>query len=384
MSNPAYEKYIESLETTYKTLKKMSTSLPTDNTYDGGRNAKGEPHGYGKMIYLGEGRKNGFGKMVYANGNIYEGNWINGIKNGFGKQTLDSGTVYEGEWSNDKKSGFGKLTLDSGTVYEGEWTNDKKNGQGKITYKNSSGFNNGDQYNGSWRDDVKHGDGVLTNLKGSILNEKWENGVLKSSGGKNVTISYFEHHDFLNEDDIKISGVYVGEIKDGKPHGEGTLTLPNGYKYSGSWSEGKKHGNGSSEQEISGVIESFFNGEFKYGRTWNGNGKGHNREGTWKNGIFTNGKVYGYNGVVSYEGEFNGVYGDFDDLYNGYANCENYFIGSVRNGKREHGRVYYYEGFEWVEGDFTSDEYLIGTCKGKLKNGGIVEVQANGSGNITW
>ena len=38
---------------------------------------------------------------------------------------------------------------------------------------------------------------------------------------------------------------YVGEFKDGKPHGQGTLTFPDGRKYVGEWKDGKKHGYGT-------------------------------------------------------------------------------------------------------------------------------------------
>ena len=33
-------------------------------------------------------------------------------------------------------------------------------------------------------------------------------------------------------------GVYEGAFKDGKQHGAGTYTLPNGYEYSGEWVDG--------------------------------------------------------------------------------------------------------------------------------------------------
>ena len=42
-------------------------------------------------------------------------------------------------------------------------------------------------------------------------------------------------------DEIK----YVGEVKNGKPHGKGTLTYPDkGGKYVGQWKNGKYHGEG--------------------------------------------------------------------------------------------------------------------------------------------
>ena len=44
-------------------------------------------------------------------------------------------------------------------------------------------------------------------------------------------------------------GVYEGTLKDGKPHGQGTLVyfdgaLEGGHNYTGRWRSGKKHGYG--------------------------------------------------------------------------------------------------------------------------------------------
>lgn len=68
---------------------------------------------------------NGNGKMVWDNGNIYEGQWLNGIKQGTGKLIWANGDVYEGQWQNDKMHGKGKLTSKEGKVYEGDFANDK-------------------------------------------------------------------------------------------------------------------------------------------------------------------------------------------------------------------------------------------------------------------
>ncbi len=44
---------------------------------------------------------------------------------------------------------------------------------------------------------------------------------------------------------IEATGAYYeGEIKDGVPHGEGTVKLPDGQRYTGDHSEGKRHGIG--------------------------------------------------------------------------------------------------------------------------------------------
>jgi len=56
------------------------------------------------------GKKHGTGIMKTTNGNIYDGQWIEGIKNGQGVY-YDATTkvVYDGEWKDGKKNGFGIL-----------------------------------------------------------------------------------------------------------------------------------------------------------------------------------------------------------------------------------------------------------------------------------
>ena len=41
----------------------------------------------------------------YENGNIYDGELVDGKKEGFGKMTYKNGNVYEGQWKNDQKNG---------------------------------------------------------------------------------------------------------------------------------------------------------------------------------------------------------------------------------------------------------------------------------------
>jgi len=58
------------------------------------------------------GKKNGTGILKLANGNLYDGQWINGLKNGRGVY-LDAATrvIYSGEWNEGKKDGQGYLKL---------------------------------------------------------------------------------------------------------------------------------------------------------------------------------------------------------------------------------------------------------------------------------
>ena len=60
-------------------------------------------------------------------------------------------------------------------------------------------------------------------------------------------------------------GVYVGEEKDDKRHGQGTLTFSDGSKYVGEWKDGKEHGHGTHTFPDGRK----YVGEYKKGRKWN-------------------------------------------------------------------------------------------------------------------
>lgn len=43
--------------------------------------------------------------MLYANGDLYEGQWIDGMKEGYGAFTKENGDYFEGDWHKDMKHG---------------------------------------------------------------------------------------------------------------------------------------------------------------------------------------------------------------------------------------------------------------------------------------
>jgi len=74
-------------------------------------------------------------KINYPNGNVYEGQMLNGLKHGKGKFIWVSGDVYEGDWKDGKRTGMGKYTWADGDVYEGGFLNGESTGKGKYTYR---------------------------------------------------------------------------------------------------------------------------------------------------------------------------------------------------------------------------------------------------------
>ena len=60
--------------------------------------------------------------------------------------------------------------------------------------------------------------------------------------------------------------VYKGEVENGVPNGQGTLTTPNGWKYVGEFKSGERNGQGT-ETYPDG---SKYIGEWRNGDMWNG------------------------------------------------------------------------------------------------------------------
>ena len=98
----------------------------------------------------------------------------------------------------------------------------------------------------------------------------------------------FENGEFVSseegEDDN--DGKYVGEYKDGKPNGQGTLTLSDGTKYVGEFKDGNQNGQGT----YTWSDGRKYVGEWKDGKPWNGTEYDKNGNVTSKfvNGKFTN------------------------------------------------------------------------------------------------
>ena len=174
---------------------------------------------------------------------------------------------------------------------------------------------NGNKYVGEWKDGKPHGKGTLTMANGSKYVGEYKDGQHHGQG----------IYTFPNGDK------YVGEFKDGKKHGQGTYTFPNGGKYVGEYKNDQENGKGT----LILADGRKYVGEFKDGK--------HHGQGTYTFangekyvGEFKDGKKHGH-GTYTFPdgGKYVGEYKD--DQENGQgtlvlANGTKY-IGEFKDGK---------------------------------------------------
>ena len=176
--------------------------------------ANGEEIKYTLLTENGENKKSsrgftGHGTATYENGDVYEGDFLDGIRSGNGiYRYAASGNRYEGGWDENVKSGIGKQLYKgkAGGEYHGYWENGRRHGEGVFTYTN------GDVYSGWWKYGNKQGFGTyLFKETGMKMSGDWENGALTSGKWVYPNGLYFE-----------------GDFENNKPKGAGVWYFKNG------------------------------------------------------------------------------------------------------------------------------------------------------------
>ena len=150
--------------------------------------------------------------------------------------------------------------------------------------------------------------------------------------------------------------MYVGEVSNGVPNGQGTWTHPNGDKYVGAFRDGKMHGQGTYT--------------WPSGQKYVGEFKDNDRNGQGTN-IFPNGEKYigefkddKYNGQGTLTYPDGGKYvGEFKDgKYNGQGTYTwpdgDKYVGAYKDGKKNgQGTYTFADGRVW-SGLWKNDEFL--------------------------
>lgn len=94
----------------------------------------------------------GSGRIEWENGDVYEGEIMDGVVKGKGKCTYQNGDKYDGDWADGKPHGKGEMKYATGRRYVGHWVKGKRQGTGSMECTNT-----GETYKGEWKDDKFNG-----------------------------------------------------------------------------------------------------------------------------------------------------------------------------------------------------------------------------------
>jgi len=113
----------------------------------------------------------------------------------------------------------------------------------------------GSKYVGEFKDGSPHGQGTFIGVNGNKYVGEHKNGKMNGQGTFTWASGKFA------------GNKYAGEFKDNERHGQGTYTYANGEKYVGEWKDGKRHGRGT----YTYANDDKYVGEYKDGK-WHGQG----------------------------------------------------------------------------------------------------------------
>lgn len=259
------------------------------------------------------------GRLKYSNGDVYDGEWVDGKRHGKGLLTIANGSSYLGEFEANLYHGFGLLTIRktqhpltkrwrAGETYEGEFVHGRKHGRGtERSYT-------GDRYDGSFVDGYYHGQGVCSYANGDVYDGEWVHGKWLGQGelrlangsqyvGAFVNNLYHGYGRLLLGSGGK-NGSYVGDFQFGKRHGKGQRVFGDlDKKYEGEWEEDEMHGVGVLHCGSFRLVGKFVRGKAQ-GHAAMSFTNGDAYEGDFLDGHFSGHGMYAYNDGGSYEGEF--------------------------------------------------------------------------------
>ena len=189
-----------------------------------------------------------------------------------------------------------------------------------------------------------------------VSGRKFENNFIEEKKHKGVLFLRSVNGEFrwYKEGDEVKDGKYEGTILNGIPINEGTLTWPDGEKYTGEWKDGRKNGQG----KLTFFSGNKYEGEFKDGK-YHGRGMFIWSDSDKYEGEFKDGKKHGYGIYIQTDGSK--YVGEFKDgLKNGQGTLTfsrgvfkgDLYVGEFKDGEKYgHGIYTQTDGSNYV-GEF--------------------------------
>lgn len=274
------------------------------------------------------------------------------------------------------------INYPSGGSYTGETKNGQPHGFGTMSYSYSD-YKKRDYYSGYWQNGQRHGQGKLVYRDGKVEEGIWSANTLlsprkadakpapakpKAPEAKPAPVKPKAPEQKGEIITFPNGNVYEGEVLDGKPHGQGTMTYAKDNKskmvqYVGAWKNGKRHGQGRLTWNDGDAFEGLWVDGSREGHgvyRWH---SGNVYDGEWKQGkrcgqgkmTWTNGNVY------------EGAWADGKRSGHGVLRCAD---GSVKEG-------------EW-ENDLLIEKKEIPFEDGRRYFGEVLDGEPHGSGTMTY
>ncbi len=181
----------------------------------------------------------------WDNGDVFDGQMLEGKRNGKGRFLWADGQTYDGDWRDDVAVGEGALVFVNGDRFQGQVKDGKPDGRGKMQ------FSNGDTYEGQFDRGIADVDGVYTEKDGSRYTGQWKAG-LKSGRGTYVWAHGQRYEGDWVADKAEGNGSivfsngdrYEGQVSNGLPHGNGVRITASQDRYEGNFAQGEAQGEG--------------------------------------------------------------------------------------------------------------------------------------------
>lgn len=310
----------------YGTFKYNNGDVYTGNWYNNKRSGRGMCKYKNGDSYEGDWKNDTCqdGTLTYANGDEYSGRWKKGKINGRGKYRKADGSTYEGKFKDSKKDGGGLLITAAGDTIAGEFRNDKAHGYNYIRFKDGTrvmlmrkddipnGFcftesTDGNLYYQYQKDGKFDGPVIIIKPDKTICGLIYSNGKLIDSNSHKMIDKKQVYYD-LKEPDLSYirtkpsdthfgeiiysdGGVYIGDLREGKPYGYGIMVYVNRDAYIGTVENGLREGQGAyvyfnsgdcyygqrHNNKLNGIATSVIG---KYGSTYHNVYKNGTYEGT--------------------------------------------------------------------------------------------------------
>jgi hypothetical protein len=176
-----------------------------EGTYEGESNMNLVPHGYGTYYYKNgdvfagnwnNGIREGSGTMTYITRERYTGNYTQSLANHLGKYEFKNGDVYTGEFKMGKIHGSGVYSYSDGSIYTGKFRNGTKcDTHGVFKYAN------GDKYMGRFHANAPYGRGKLFLARQMIPKEVWNGKLIETDPRPSQNGAYTN---FDEKDDVPV------------------------------------------------------------------------------------------------------------------------------------------------------------------------------------